>query len=173
MVDHITAPPIWIRRVRDSCFQNSDGRPPLDPVPRRRKVQYARLAGPLIVFVVGIPQLGVWKERIVRRGGESRCCLNLRIAETIGKHVIRRHQQDGRFRAGCRSAETKIYFSSNVKQESLEIFTFYKSRFQIEFLFRDGKQFVGVNTCATRVGPPRNSNSSAFLSGCATASKIA
>jgi hypothetical protein len=45
---------------------------------------------------------------------------------------------------------TKIYFSSNVKQESLEIFTFYKSRFQIEFLFRDGKQFVGVNTCEAR-----------------------
>ena len=45
---------------------------------------------------------------------------------------------------------TKIYFSSNLKQESLEILTYYKSRFQIEFLFRDGKQFVGVNTCEAR-----------------------
>ena len=45
---------------------------------------------------------------------------------------------------------TKIYFSSNVKQESLEIVTYYKSRFQIEFLFRDGKQFTGVNTCEAR-----------------------
>ena len=45
---------------------------------------------------------------------------------------------------------TKIYFSSNVKQESLEIVTFYKSRFQIEFLFRDAKQFTGLNTCEAR-----------------------
>ena len=45
---------------------------------------------------------------------------------------------------------TKIYFSSNLKQESLQIVTYYKSRFQMEFLFRDGKQFTGVNTCEAR-----------------------
>jgi hypothetical protein len=45
---------------------------------------------------------------------------------------------------------TKIYFSSNLKQDSIELLTYYKARFQIEFLFRDGKQFVGVNTCEAR-----------------------
>ena len=45
---------------------------------------------------------------------------------------------------------TKIYFSSNLKQESLEILTYYKSIFRIEFLFRDGKQFTDVNTCEAR-----------------------
>jgi hypothetical protein len=51
---------------------------------------------------------------------------------------------------GDKIKATKIYFSSNLKQESLEILTYYKARFQIEFLFRDGKQFVGVNTCEAR-----------------------
>lgn len=44
----------------------------------------------------------------------------------------------------------KIYFSSNLKQDTLEILTYYKSRFQIEFLFRDAKQFIGLNTCEAR-----------------------
>ena len=51
---------------------------------------------------------------------------------------------------GDKIKATKIYFSSNLKQESLEILSYYKARFQIEFLFRDGKQFVGVNTCEAR-----------------------
>jgi hypothetical protein len=45
---------------------------------------------------------------------------------------------------------TKIYFSTNVKLETLEILNFYKARFQIEFVFRDSKQFVGLNTCEAR-----------------------
>jgi len=51
---------------------------------------------------------------------------------------------------GDKIKATKIYFSSNLKQESIEILTYYKARFQMEFLFRDGKQFVGVNTCEAR-----------------------
>jgi hypothetical protein len=51
---------------------------------------------------------------------------------------------------GDKIKSTKIYFSSNLKQDSLEILTYYKARFQIEFLFRDGKQFLGVNTCEAR-----------------------
>ena len=37
---------------------------------------------------------------------------------------------------------TKNYCSSNIKQESLEIVTYYSSRFQMEFVFRDAKQFT-------------------------------
>ena len=32
----------------------------------------------------------------------------------------------------------------------MEILTYYKVRFQMEFVFRDGKQFVGVNSCEAR-----------------------
>ncbi len=51
---------------------------------------------------------------------------------------------------GDKVVSTKIYCSSNVKQETLEVVLFYKSRFQMEFVFRDGKQFTGVNTCEAR-----------------------
>jgi hypothetical protein len=51
---------------------------------------------------------------------------------------------------GGKTTSTKIYFSTNLKQQTLEILTYYKARFQIEFVFRDGKQFVGVNTCEAR-----------------------
>lgn len=45
---------------------------------------------------------------------------------------------------------TKIYCSSNTKQETLEFVTFYNSRFQMEFVFRDAKQHTGVNSCEAR-----------------------
>ena len=51
---------------------------------------------------------------------------------------------------GDKITATKIYFSTNVKQETLEILNFYKARFQIEFVFRNGKQFAGTNTCEAR-----------------------
>jgi ribosomal protein S17E len=44
----------------------------------------------------------------------------------------------------------KIYCSANIKQDTMEILEYYKSRFQMEFVFRDGKQFTGVNTCEAR-----------------------
>lgn len=47
-------------------------------------------------------------------------------------------------------ASSKIYFSTNLKQQSMEILTYYKARFQMEFVFRDAKQFVGLNTCEAR-----------------------
>lgn len=45
---------------------------------------------------------------------------------------------------------TKIYFSTNLKQETSQIVAYYKARFQMEFVFRDAKQFTGVNTCEAR-----------------------
>jgi hypothetical protein len=45
---------------------------------------------------------------------------------------------------------TKIYCSSNTKQDTMQILEYYKSRFQMEFVFRDGKQFTGLNTCEAR-----------------------
>lgn len=45
---------------------------------------------------------------------------------------------------------TKIYFSTNLKQETSQIVAYYRARFQMEFVFRDAKQFAGVNTCEAR-----------------------
>jgi hypothetical protein len=45
---------------------------------------------------------------------------------------------------------TKIYFSTNLKQETSQIVAYYRARFQMEFVFRDAKQFTGVNTCEAR-----------------------
>ncbi len=43
-----------------------------------------------------------------------------------------------------------LLFSTDLEQEAWEIYVFYKSRFQIEFLFRDAKQFVGLSECQSR-----------------------
>lgn len=45
---------------------------------------------------------------------------------------------------------SKIYFSTNLKQKTSQIVDYYRARFQMEFVFRDAKQFTGVNTCEAR-----------------------
>jgi Transposase DDE domain len=40
--------------------------------------------------------------------------------------------------------------STDISQSALQILTFYQFRFQIEFLFRDAKQFTGLNHCQAR-----------------------
>ena len=40
--------------------------------------------------------------------------------------------------------------STDLEQNPLEILTFYQLRFQIEFLFRDAKQFTGLTHCQAR-----------------------
>ncbi len=44
----------------------------------------------------------------------------------------------------------KLYFSTDLYIEVLDILEFYKARFQIEFLYRDGKQHTGLNDCQAR-----------------------
>jgi hypothetical protein len=41
-------------------------------------------------------------------------------------------------------------FSTDLEQDPQEIYRFYGLRFQIEFLFRDGKQFTGLKDCQAR-----------------------
>ena len=43
-----------------------------------------------------------------------------------------------------------LFFSTDIEQEALEVLQFYKKRFQIEFLYRDGKQHTGLNDCQAR-----------------------
>jgi hypothetical protein len=44
----------------------------------------------------------------------------------------------------------KLYFSTDVTLEALEILDYYTCRFQIEFLYRDAKQHTGLNDCQAR-----------------------
>ena len=44
----------------------------------------------------------------------------------------------------------KIYFSTNLEQSAHKIMDTYRTRFQIEFCFRDSKQFTGLNDCQAR-----------------------
>ena len=44
----------------------------------------------------------------------------------------------------------KIYFSTDIDMEGKDIIEFYRTRFQIEFCFRDSKQFTGLNHCQAR-----------------------
>ncbi len=45
---------------------------------------------------------------------------------------------------------TALLFSFNINLSALKIYEYYKSRFQIEFLFREAKQFLGLNQCQAR-----------------------
>ena len=44
----------------------------------------------------------------------------------------------------------KLYFSTDLTQEGKQIVRYYRSRFQIEFLYRDAKQHTGLNDCQAR-----------------------
>lgn len=43
-----------------------------------------------------------------------------------------------------------VLFSTDISQSADEIYRFYKLRFQIEFIFRDAKQFTGLSDCQAR-----------------------
>ena len=43
-----------------------------------------------------------------------------------------------------------VLFSTNVEQDPLDIYHLYSLRFQVEFLFRDAKQFTGLVDCQAR-----------------------
>lgn len=44
----------------------------------------------------------------------------------------------------------KLYFSTDLTQGGEKIVRYYRSRFQIEFLYRDAKQFTGLTSCQAR-----------------------
>ena len=59
------------------------------------------------------------------------------------KVVAVQYEQDGK-------AGTALLFSTDLLLPALKIFSFYKARFQIEFIFRDAKQHVGLGDCQAR-----------------------
>jgi len=44
----------------------------------------------------------------------------------------------------------KLYFSTDLELSADMVLEYYKTRFQIEFIYRDGKQFTGLNDCQAR-----------------------
>jgi len=46
--------------------------------------------------------------------------------------------------------KVKIYFSTDLPMTASEILIYYSTRFQIEFLYRDAKQFTGLEHCQSR-----------------------
>jgi len=46
--------------------------------------------------------------------------------------------------------QTALLFSTDLELAAKDIYLFYKARFQIEFLFRDAKQFTGLSDCQAR-----------------------
>lgn len=44
----------------------------------------------------------------------------------------------------------KLYFSTNCDREAKHILQYYRARFQMEFLFRDSKQHLGLDHCQAR-----------------------
>lgn len=43
-----------------------------------------------------------------------------------------------------------VLFSTDVDLEPHRLYRYYKARFQVEFLFRDAKQFAGLSDCQAR-----------------------
>jgi hypothetical protein len=44
----------------------------------------------------------------------------------------------------------KLYFSTDLNLKTVLLLDYYKSRFQIEFIYRDAKQFTGLHDCQAR-----------------------
>jgi len=44
-----------------------------------------------------------------------------------------------------REIARKLFFSTDLKQAGVKIVRYYQARFQIKFLYRDAKQFTGLN----------------------------
>lgn len=44
----------------------------------------------------------------------------------------------------------KLYFSTDIQMKAMDVLDFYRTRFQIEFCYRDGKQFTGLTDYQSR-----------------------
>ncbi len=49
-----------------------------------------------------------------------------------------------------------VLFSTDVNQDAKQIYKFYQLRFQMEFIFRNAKQFTGLQDCQARDLPKLN-----------------
>ena len=67
------------------------------------------------------------------------CCLNYQISLACISEV----QANGKI-------QNTLLFSTDVHLPPEQIIEYYQARFQIEFIFRDAKQFTGLSDCQAR-----------------------
>ena len=46
-----------------------------------------------------------------------------------------------------RTDKWQLYFSTDQSQSTLDVLEYYRTRFQLEFCFRDSKQYAGITNC--------------------------
>ena len=46
-----------------------------------------------------------------------------------------------------RADKWQLYFSTDLTQSALDVLEYYRTRFQLEFCFRDSKQYAGITNC--------------------------
>ena len=46
-----------------------------------------------------------------------------------------------------RTDKWQLYFSTDDSMDGREVLDYYRTRFQLEFCFRDGKQHAGITNC--------------------------
>ena len=51
---------------------------------------------------------------------------------------------------GKKTQERKVFFSTDTSMSAKDIMDIYQSRLQIEYLYRDAKQFTGLTHCQSR-----------------------
>ncbi|MEG4044924.1 transposase [Microcoleus sp. Pol17_C1] len=69
----------------------------------------------------------------------GRCCLNCQISLACISEV----QANGKIK-------NALLFSTDIHLSPEQIVEYYQARFQIEFIFRDAKQFTGLSDCQAR-----------------------
>ncbi len=67
----------------------------------------------------------------------------------------------------------KIFFSTNLDRSGEEIVSFYRSRYQMEFVFRDAKQYAGLEHCQARSSHKLHFHFNASLTSVSVAKSIA
>lgn len=80
--------------------------------------------------------------------------------ETEDDHIVLYHQVVNHVQFQCNLRvvlvvdttrnRPAVLFSTDVDLDALTLYRYYKARFQIEFLFRDAKQFTGLMDCQAR-----------------------
>ena len=80
--------------------------------------------------------------------------------ETEDEHIVLYHQVLNHVQLQCnlrvvvvvhtQRNRYAVLFSTDVNLEPQRLYRYYKARFQIEFLFRDAKQFAGLSDCQAR-----------------------
>jgi len=72
------------------------------------------------------------------------------LSLSIDLRLYKFHFTPSRNRRNPERVGGDLLFSTNINLDASDILCFYKSHFQIEFIFRDAKQFTGLSDCQAR-----------------------